>query len=196
MIRNISSRTLFRFSKYQQDYDAARYNPQQFWKEVAKDVKWGKFPQTILDDSRKNFFRWFPDGKINVTEQCLDRHLATMADTPAYYYESPITGNESQISYKELHARVSKLSDALQKQFKIKAGDRVIVYMPMVIESIIAQLACARIGAIHIVVFGGFAPHELATRIEDCSPELIICGNAGKEPNRVIDYLEIVDKSL
>lgn len=151
----------------------------------------------ILDQSDSYLHRWYPDGEINICYNAVDKHLKEgRGDNIAFLEDSVYTGKETKITYKQVHDNVARLASILKKQFKIEAGDRVLIYMPMVIESAFAMLACARIGAIHSVVFGGFAAKELANRIDDCNPKLIISSSCGIEPGKHIKYVPIIEDAL
>jgi propionyl-CoA synthetase len=150
-----------------------------------------------LDTSDKYLHRWYPDAEMNICYNCIDRHVEEgRGDNIALSYDSAYTGQQQQFTYKQLQGHVGKLASALQEKFNIGVGDRVLIYMPMVPAAAFAMLACARIGAIHSVVFGGFAAKELANRIDDCLPKLIITCSAGIEPGKNIKYAPIVDESL
>jgi len=167
-----------------------------FWLEAAKLVSWSKAPSRALDASNPPFYRWFPDGRLNVSHNCLDRHVeAGRGDQPALIYDSPMAGKTETYSYRELARRVAKFAGGL-RSLGVEKGDRVLIYMPMVPEAVIAMLACARIGAIHGVVFGGFAAPELATRIDDAKPKAIVFCSCGLEPGRTIAYKALVDQAL
>lgn len=141
--------------------------------------------------------RWYPDGEMNICYNCVDRHVDEgRGDTIGLTYDSAYTGQKQKYTYKELQKNVGALASILKTKFKISKGDRVLIYMPMVPSAAFAMLACARLGAIHSVVFGGFAAKELANRIEDCLPKLIITCSAGIEPNKTIKYVPIVDEAL
>ena len=160
--------------KYSEIYKKWRDNPIEFWKKNAEDVSWIKFPEKILTKKNENFYEWFSDGVMNTCYNAVDKNiLEGRGDQVAIYYDSPITNSKSKLTYNELKFKVEEFAGALNK-YNISKGDRVIVYMPMIPEAIIAVLAIARIGAVHSVVFGGFAAKELAVRIDDCSPKLII----------------------
>lgn len=170
---------------------------EDFWRKQAEKVHWDKFPETILDASNHPFYRWYPDGEINICYNAIDRHIeAGKGEQLAIIYDSAYTKSTRQLTYNELKEKVSKLARILVDNFGIEKGDRVLIYMPMVPESLYAMLACARIGAIHSVVFGGFAAKELSNRIDDCKPKLIITCSCGLEPKKVIRYVPIVDEAL
>ncbi|OUD12878.1 propionyl-CoA synthetase [Thioflexithrix psekupsensis] len=181
---------------YQSLYQLSLENPHQFWQEASQAIDWYEKPTKILDDSRPPFYRWFADGVLNTCYNALDRHVQQgRADQAALIYDSPVTNTVKTFSYRELLAMVADFAGALVAQ-GVQKGDRVIVYMPMVPEAVIAMLACARIGAIHSVVFGGFAARELATRINDACPKLIVSASCGLEGQRVIPYKPLLDDAI
>ena len=181
---------------YQELYDYSVSNRAQFWTDIAGDIHWDTFPTTILDDSNPPFYRWFPDGETNACFNAVDYHVENgRAEQTAIIYDSPITNQSAKISYAELKERVSKVAGMLQAH-GVTAGDRVIVYMPMIPEAAIAMLACARIGAVHSVVFGGFAANELAVRIDDCTPRAILAASCGIEPGRTVEYKPLLDQAI
>jgi propionyl-CoA synthetase len=167
-----------------------------FWAEAADDLHWHKKWETVLDDTNPPFYRWFPGGEVNTCYNALDRHVeGGRADQLALIYDSPITGSMKKYTYKELRDEVALFAGALLAQ-GVDRGDRVIVYMPMVPEAAVAMLACARIGAIHSVVFGGFAANELATRIDDAAPKVMVSASCGIEPAGVIAYKPLLDEAI
>eukprot|EP01016_Furgasonia_blochmanni_P003540 TRINITY_DN11399_c0_g1_i2.p1 TRINITY_DN11399_c0_g1~~TRINITY_DN11399_c0_g1_i2.p1 ORF type:complete len:679 (+),score=206.33 TRINITY_DN11399_c0_g1_i2:147-2183(+) len=168
---------------------------EQFWSEQAQAVNWIKSPTKILDSSRAPLYRWFTDGLLNTSYNCLDRHVGELGNSIALYWDSPLTNSKAKFTYNQLLDKVATLAGVYTK-LGITKGDRVIIYMPQIPEAIFAMLACARIGATHSVVFGGFAPKELASRITDAEPKLIVTSSCGVEPNRVIDYKIAVDEAL
>jgi len=170
---------------------------QAYWKIEADDVDWYTKPTTILDMSNSPFYRWFPDGITNMSHNCLDRHVEKDKNTKAIIWESAYlpTGNKT-FTYENVLSEVSKLSKVFKDTFKINKGDTVIIYMPNIPEAVFAMLACVRIGAIHSVVFGGFAAEELSMRIKDCQPKLIVTASLGIEPKKKIPYLPIVKDAL
>lgn len=171
-------------------------DPTTFWAEAAKMITWDKEPKSILDDSNKPFYQWFADGKMNTCYNAVDRHVANgLGNNVAINYISPVTQNQYTITYNELLAQVSRLAGYMQS-IGIEKGDRVVIYMPMVPETAFAMLACARIGAIHSVVFGGFAANELATRINDAKPKLVLSASCGIEPSGVVPYKPLLDDAL
>jgi len=181
---------------YRATYDRSIRDPEGFWGEAARLVDWIKKPQRVLDDSNPPFYRWFPDATLNTCFNALDRHvIAGAGDRAALIYDSAVTGVKQQFTYAELLADVAAFGGAL-RALGVEKGDRVVIYMPMIPEAVVAMLACARIGAVHSVVFGGFAPHELAIRIDDATPKVIVTASCGIEPSRTIAYKPFVDKAL
>jgi len=170
--------------------------PENFWREIANDIFWFKKPTKILNKSKSPFYKWFEDGVTNTCYNALDLHIDNgLGDKIALIYDSPITGAKSKYTYSQLREKVSKFAWTLRNQ-EINKGDRVIIYMPMIPEAVIAMLACSRIGAIHSVVFGGFASNELANRIEDSKAKILITASCGFEPGRTIEYKPLVDKAI
>ncbi len=181
---------------YSEIYDAWRQDPEAFWMKAAEDVAWYRPPSKALFDERAPMYEWFSDGLINTCYNAVDRHVdAGRGNQLAITHESPITHSTKSITYKELRDRVANLAGAL-KMRGVEKGDRVIIYMPMIPEALEAMLACARIGAVHSVVFGGFAANELAVRIDDCQPKAIIAASCGLEPNRVVHYKPLLDEAI
>ena len=181
-----------------QDLAYARWRkaPEPFWAEAAEAVSWYRRWNQVLDASRAPFYRWFSGGVVNTCYNALDRHVAAgRADQPALIYDSPVTHTIACFTYRELLDCVSRFAGVLLGQ-GVKRGDRVIIYMPMVPEAAVAMLACARIGAIHSVVFGGFAAHELAARISHAQPTVIVSASCGVEPNRIVSYKPLLDKAI
>ena len=182
--------------KYQQIYDSSINNKEDFWKKVAEDIFWFKKPSKILNSSSPPFYRWFEDGTTNTCYNAIDHHINNgNGDKIAIIYDSPITGTKKTFTYKTLKEEVSLFAGALVNQ-GISKGDRVIIYMPMIPEAVIAMLACGRIGAIHSVVFGGFAANELASRIDDSKAKIIVSASCGYEPGRVVEYKPLLNKAL
>ncbi|MGR3515325.1 MAG: propionyl-CoA synthetase [Paracoccaceae bacterium] len=181
---------------YREVYEAWQADPEDFWLDAAQAIDWVTSPTKALDDSRAPIYEWFPDGMVNTCHNAVDRHVdAGRGDQVAIIYDSPITHTKHEITYTELRDRVASLAGALQAK-GVEKGDRVIIYMPMVPEAVEAMLACARIGAIHSVVFGGFAANELAVRIDDCAPKCIIAASCGLEPGRVVHYKPLLDGAI
>ncbi|MGI9164267.1 MAG: propionyl-CoA synthetase [Mycobacterium sp.] len=180
---------------YRALFQASIDDPATFWAEAAKAVSWTRAPERVLDDSRPPFYRWFPDAELNTCFNALDRHIADRGDQAALIYDSPLTGSQRVFSYRELLHETSRFAGVL-RELGVGAGDRVVLYMPMIPEAVIAMLACARLGAVHSVVFGGFAAHELATRIDDARPTVIVSASCGVEPSRVVEYKPMLDHAL
>ncbi len=166
------------------------------WRDAADDIYWYRAPATLLDDSNSPFNRWFPDGITNACYNAVDIHVEEGRGSQlAVIYDSPVTATKRNYTFDQLLDEVSRFAGVLASQ-GVEKGDRVIVYMPMVPEALIAMLACARIGAIHSVVFGGFASNELAVRIDDASPRVIVSASCGVEPNRVVEYKPLLDEAI
>ncbi len=181
---------------YQTAYEASISDPQTFWAEAATGITWVNPPKTILDESNPPFYRWFPDGRMNTCFNALDRHvIAGRADQPAVIWDSPVTGESRTYTYAELLDLVGRAAGMLAA-LGVEKGDRVVIYLPMIPEAIISMLACARIGAVHSVVFGGFAPAELAARIDDARPKVLITASCGVERTRVVEYKPMVDAAI
>jgi len=181
---------------YAKAYKKSMEDPQGFWGEAAEDINWIKPWQKVLDDSNKPFYRWFTGGELNTCYNALDRHIIDgRGDQTAIIYDSPVTDTKKKFSYNELRDEVALCAGAL-KNLGVEKGDRVIVYMPMIPEAAIAMLACARIGAVHSVVFGGFASNELAIRIDDAKPKVMISASCGIEGKKVIEYKPLLDKAI
>ncbi len=182
--------------KYQQIYDSSINNKEDFWKKVAEDIFWYKKPSKILNSSNPPFYKWFEDGTTNTCYNAIDHHINNgNGNKIAIIYDSPITGTKKTFTYKILKEKVSLFAGALVNQ-GVSKGDRVIIYMPMIPEAVIAMLACGRIGAIHSVVFGGFAAAELASRIDDSKAKIIVSASCGYEPGRVVEYKPLLNKAL
>ncbi|MGH7075519.1 MAG: propionyl-CoA synthetase [Stellaceae bacterium] len=183
-------------SRYDDAYRRSLADPEGFWAEAAEALHWERRWDRVLDDSNKPFYRWFSGGRLNTCYNALDRHVeAGNGDRVALIYDSPVTNTIQKFTYAELTAEVARLAGAL-KALGVASGDRVIIYMPMVPEAAMAMLACARIGAIHSVVFGGFAPAELATRIDDATPKIILSASCGIEIQRIIPYKPLLDEAI
>ncbi|NLP57480.1 acetate--CoA ligase [Lutibacter sp. B1] len=181
---------------YQKHYNYSIENPEQFWGEQANEIKWFKQPTTILSKDENGFDRWFDDGKLNVCYLAVDKHIEDgYGSQTALIYDSPVTQRKVTYSYNEVKSEVERLAGGL-RDLGVKKGDTVIIYMPMIPHAAFSMLACARIGAIHSVVFGGFAPHELAIRIDDCKPKVIITATSGVEFDRLIPYKPLVDEAV
>ena len=182
--------------KFNKIYQESIQNPEKFWQNVSEDIFWFKKPKKILNKSKPPFYKWFEDGVTNTCYNAIDTHIDQgKGDKIALIYDSPITNKKAKFTYKELRGKISKFAGALDNQ-GIKKGDRVIIYMPMIPEAVIAMLACGRIGAIHSVVFGGFASNELASRIDDSKAKILITASCGFEPGRTVEYRPLVDGAL
>jgi propionyl-CoA synthetase len=183
-------------SGYHETYDRWRADPQGFWAEAAREIAWTRAPKRIFDPDAGVYGRWFPDARLNACFNALDRHVeAGRGDQVALYYDSPVTGAKRAITYRELLDETATLGSVLD-DLGVAAGDRVLIYMPMIPEAIVAMLACARIGAVHSVVFGGFAAKELATRIDDAEPKVILTASCGVEPGRIVEYKPLLDLAI
>ncbi|GHF60877.1 propionate-CoA ligase PrpE [Seohaeicola zhoushanensis] len=181
---------------YKSVYEAWKADPEAFWLDAAKAIDWDRFPSRALNAERAPLYTWFDDGMVNTCWNAVDRHVeGGRGAQVAIIHDSPITGTVHKITYAELKNRVASLAGALRAKGVTK-GDRVIIYMPMVPEALEAMLACSRIGAVHSVVFGGFAAHELAVRIDDCQPKAIIAASCGLEPGRTVHYKPLLDGAV
>ncbi|MEO1640387.1 MAG: propionate-CoA ligase PrpE [Pseudomonadota bacterium] len=181
---------------YADVYRAWQADPEKFWMDQAKAIDWVTSPQKALDDSNAPLYRWFTDAEVNTCYNAVDRHVENgRGDQAAIIYDSPVTDTKATITYAELQTRVASLAGALRAQ-GVEKGDRVIIYMPMIPEALEAMLACARLGAIHSVVFGGFAANELAVRIDDATPKAVIAGSCGIEPGRIVAYKPLLDEAI
>ena len=171
-------------------------DPAGFWGEAAAAIDWDRPFDRVLDDSRPPFYRWFPGGMLNTCHNAVDRHVAAgRGDQAALIYDSPVTGTVRRFTYRELRDETARVAGGL-RSLGVEKGDRVIIYMPMIPEAVVSMLACARIGAIHSVVFGGFAAPELASRIQDARPKVILSASCGIEVNRVIPYKPLLDRAI
>src|SRR3569623_1225910 len=183
-------------SRYHDVYAHWQRTPEVFWAEAAADLHWFEKPKTIFDKSAGIYGRWFEGGVTNTCYNCLDRHVAAGRNAQvALIYDSPVTKTVQPFPYGSMLSEVQLLG-AILRDFGVEKGDRVIIYMPMVPEAVFAMLACARIGAVHSVVFGGFAPKELATRIDACKPTLILSASCGIEVGRVVPYKPLLDEAI
>ncbi|CAN5124617.1 propionyl-CoA synthetase [soil metagenome] len=181
---------------YDELYRASIDDPVGFWSRAAQAVTWTREPERVLDDNAAPLFRWFPDGELNTCVNALDRHVAQgRADQAALIYDSPVTDTKRTYSYGELLSETARFAGVLH-DLGVTKGDRVVIYMPMVPEAVIAMLACARIGAVHSVVFGGFAAHELAARIDDAQPVVLVSASCGIEPSRTVPYQPMIEAAL
>jgi len=182
--------------RFDETYRRSLDEPEAFWAEAAAAIDWDRQWDRVLDDSRAPLYRWFTGGRLNTCWNALDRHVeGGRAEQTALIYDSPVTDTVASFTYRELRDAVAHFAGALAAQ-GVERGDRVIVYMPMVPEAVIAMLACARLGAVHSVVFGGFAANELATRIEDAKPKVIVSASCGIEPGRVVAYKPLLDAAI
>ena len=170
-------------------------DPEGFWGEQAALIDWQRPPDRVLDNDRPPFARWFAGGRTNLCHNAVDRHLAVRADQPALIYVSSETGDERSWTFAELHREVVRMAAVMQAH-GVEAGDRVLLYMPMIPEAAFAMLACVRIGAIHSVVFGGFASASLATRIDDAEPKLVVSTDAGSRAGKPVPYKPLLDAAL
>ncbi|MGZ0016626.1 acetate--CoA ligase [Yeosuana sp. AK3] len=181
---------------YQEFYGQSLNHPEAFWKEQAQKLSWYKEPENILTKNDDGHYQWFEDGKLNLSYLCIDKHIEDgFGRQNAIIYDSPVTNSKEIITYNRLHKEVSKLAGAL-KEIGLKKGDTAIIYMPMIPQAVYSMLACARLGVIHSVVFGGFAPNELAIRIDDCKPRLILTASSGIEIDRILPYKPFVDEAI
>ena len=183
-------------TSYPDVYRRSIDDPEAFWGEQADLVDWMKKPQQVLDASNPPFYRWFPGATLNTCFNALDRHvIGGRADQTALIYDSPVTGTKLEVTYARLLEDVAAFAGVL-RGLGVEKGDRVVIYLPMVPEAVVAMLACARLGAVHSVVFGGFAPAELAVRIDDAKPKVVVSASCGIEPTRVLEYKPMLDDAL
>jgi propionyl-CoA synthetase len=181
---------------YAAAYERSLGDPARFWAEAARDIRWRTPPERILDDGAAPFYRWFTGGELNTCENALDRHVEQgRADQPALIYDSPVTGTQRTVTYRELRDETALFAGVL-RGLGVERGDRVVLYLPMIPQAVVAMLACARLGAVHSVVFGGFAPRELAVRIDDARPKVVVSASCGIEGSRVIAYKPLLDEAL
>ncbi|WP_412984698.1 acetate--CoA ligase [Pontimicrobium sp. IMCC45349] len=181
---------------YQEFYKSSIQDPKTFWNAQAQELDWHKMPNNTLSKDNDGFYQWFEDGKLNLSYLCIDKHIADgYGRQNAIIYDSPVTNTKEIITFNRLQKEVSKLAGAL-KELGLQKEDTAIIYMPMIPQAIYAMLACVRIGVTHSVVFGGFAPHELAIRIDDCQPKVIITASSGIEVDRIIPYKPYVDEAI
>ncbi len=181
---------------YSTAYERSLDDPEGFWSEAAQAIEWSTPPTRVLDGDHPPFYRWFRGGRLNTCFNALDRHVRDgRGDQAAIIHDSPVTGTTQTITYASLLDQVSRFAGALAS-LGVSKGDRVVVYLPMIPEAVVAMLACARIGAVHSVVFGGFAPAELAARIEDAEPTVVLAASCGIEPGRVVEYKPMLDAAL
>src|SRR5690349_9898281 len=183
-------------SRYDEVYARSMADPEGFWAEAAREIDWFKPAEKIFDRDMGLYGRWFAGAIVNTCYNALDRHVARgRADQLALIHDSPLAGTVIRLTYSEMLREVQALA-AVMQEFGLAKGDRVIIYMPMVPEAMVAMLACARIGVVHSVVFGGFAARELATRIEDAKPKLIFSTSCGLEPGRIVQYKPLLDEAI
>ena len=181
---------------YQDEYQASIENPEQFWAEKASQLDWYQPASQVLTQDEHGIYRWFADGELNTCHLALDYHVDNgRGDQVALIYDSPVTNQQRKFTYSELRDEVA-LCAGMLKNYGVEKGDRVVIYLPMIPEALISMLACARLGAVHSVVFGGFAPPELAVRLDDATPKVLLTASCGIEINRVIEYKPIVDKAI
>ena len=181
---------------YTEVYERSLADPEGFWMEASEAIDWVKKPSKALFDGAAPLYEWYKDAEVNTCWNAVDRHVAAgRGAQTAIIHDSPVTGIKQKINYSQLRSRVARLAGALRAK-GVEKGDRVIIYMPMVPEALEAMLACARLGAVHSVVFGGFAAHELAVRIDDCQPKAIIAASCGIEPGRVVHYKPLLDGAI
>ena len=182
--------------RYQQEFRRSLADPDQFWRGASELIDWDTEPSVVLDRSTPPLYRWFVGGTLNTCFNAVDRHVRDgRGEQPALIYDSPVTGSQRVLTYQELREEVACFAGVLQR-LGVAAGDRVVIYMPMVPEAVVAMLACARIGAVHSVVFGGFAAQELAARIEDAQPAAVVSASCGIEVGRVVEYKPILDRAI
>ena len=185
-----------RSSRYHEAYARWQRDPEGFWGEAAAEIDWFEHPKAVFDPKAGIYGRWFPGGVTNTCFNAVDRQVnAGRGDQAAIIYDSPLAGAKRVLTYHRLLTETQVLASML-RDLGVAKGDRVILYMPMVPEAVIAMLACARIGAIHSVVFGGFAARELATRIDDAKPKVVLSASCGIEPGRIIHYKPLLDEAI
>jgi acetate--CoA ligase len=181
---------------YHNIYQNSLQNPEAFWKQQAENLDWFTFPKSILSYNEEGLSEWYKGGKLNTSYLALDYHVEQgRGEQLAIIYDSPVTNTKKEYTYRELLDKVATFAGVLKK-LGVEKGDRVIIYMPMIPETVVAMLACARLGAVHSVVFGGFAAHELAIRIDDAQPKVLLTASCGKEINKVIPYLPIINAAI
>ncbi|HEV7655459.1 MAG TPA: propionyl-CoA synthetase [Mycobacteriales bacterium] len=182
--------------RYAEEFRRSQTDPEGYWRDAAAGIDWFTPPERILDEANAPLYRWFPDATLNTCFNAVDRHVVNgRGDQLALIYDSPVTGVVQRFTYSELLERVAKAAGAL-RELGVEKGDRVVIYMPMMPEAVFAMLACARLGAVHSVVFGGFAAAELATRISDAQPKVIVSASCGIEVSRVIAYKPLLDRAI
>jgi len=180
---------------YDSTYARSLRDPEAFWAEAADGIDWVEPWESVFDESNAPLYRWFAGARLNTCYNALDRHVERRGEQAALIYDSPVTGNQQIYSYAELRDAVALFAGALKK-LGAEKGDRIVIYMPMIPEAVIAMLACARIGTVHSVVFGGFAANELAARIDDAKPKLMVAASCGIEPGRIVDYKPLLDRAI
>jgi len=182
--------------RYQRAYDESLRDPESFWDRAARAIDWDRPYDSVIDRAASPLARWFPGGRLNTCHNAIDRHVARgRAEQPAVIYDSPVTGVKRSLTYRELRDEVARCAGVL-RSLGVEKGDRVVIYMPMTPETLVAMYACARIGAVHSVVFGGFASHELAVRIDDATPRVVVSASCGIEVTRVVPYKPLLDRAL
>jgi propionyl-CoA synthetase len=182
--------------RYAEAFQQSLADPERFWGAAASGIDWYRQPTVVLDKSNPPFYRWFADGTLNTCFNALDRHVNDgRGDQAALIYDSPVTGTGRKLTYRQLLDEVARFAGVLRR-LGTGAGDRVVIYMPMIPETVVAMLACARLGAVHSVVFGGFAAPELAARIDDAAPKVVVSASCGIEVSRVLEYKPILDKAI
>jgi propionyl-CoA synthetase len=182
--------------RYAEAFQQSLADPERFWGAAASGIDWYRQPTVVLDKSNPPFYRWFADGTLNTCFNALDRHVNDgRGDQTALIYDSPVTGTGRKLTYRQLLDEVARFAGVL-RGLGTGAGDRVVIYMPMIPETVVAMLACARLGAVHSVVFGGFAAPELAARIDDAAPKVVVSASCGIEVSRVLEYKPILDKAI
>jgi acetyl-CoA synthetase len=193
----IASASRVNEARYRTMYAEAARNPDGFWREEMKRIAWMREPTKIknVDFNGDVTIKWFEDGELNASVSCLDRHLATRGDQVAIIWEGDDPNSDAKVTYRELHGRVCQLANAMRK-LGVKKGDRVTIYLPMIVEAAVAMLACARVGAIHSIVFGGFSPDSLASRVQDCDSTLIITADEGRRGGRKVPLKANADEAL
>jgi propionyl-CoA synthetase len=185
-----------RASRYDEVYARWQRDPEGFWDAAARDIDWIEPAKRVFDPDAGIYGRWFVGGVCNTCWNAVDRHVMRgRGEQPAIIYDSPLAGQKCSLTYRELQVE-TKLLAGILRNLGVEKGDRVVLYMPMVPEAVIAMLGCARIGAVHSVVFGGFAANELATRIEDAKPKVILSASCGLEPSRIVKYKPLLDEAI
>src|SRR3569623_1342559 len=192
------ARTLITKARYDEMYARSISDPDGFWKEQSQRIDWIKAPTKIKNTSfayPNVSIKWYEDGVLNISANCIDRHLKTRGDQTAIIWEGDTPGTDGKVTYKELHERVCRYANVLKAQ-GVKKGDRVTIYMPMVIDTAVAMLACSRIGAVHSVIFGGFSPDSIAGRINDCDSRIVLTADEGRRGGKLIALKKTVDEAL